>query len=184
MKLKKVFIYIVVIFLIIIITVSSTYAYFVATISSRNNSLVSNSSKLDILYTGDADISGVLNLVNSKEEGKNATVKIKLSNDSVDAKSDIYIKVNEIGRNIASDALNWELYRTFKGVVSLVDKGTFKGVSSGDKIYIDRDYRLSTDETAYTVYIWLDGNKIGNEAIGESLVGFIGAEAVHITELK
>ena len=181
---KKILIYIIVILLIVIITFSGTYAYFVATIKSSNNSLVTNSSKLDILYTGDADISGVLNLVSSKEQGKNATVKIKLSNDSVDAKSDIYIKVDEIGRYIASDALNWELYRTFKGVESFVSKGTFEGVSDGDKIYMDRNYRLSTDETSYTVYIWLDGNKIGNEAVGESLVGFIGAEAEHITELK
>jgi len=180
---KKIILYILVILLIVILTVAGTYAYFVTTINSAN-SLIGSSSKLEVLYTGDTAITGVLNLVSSKEEGKQATVKIQLSNDSVDAKADIFIQVNQIGTDIASDALNWELYRTYQGSESFVAKGTFDGVSSGDKIYIDRDYRLSTDETSYTVYIWLDGNKIGNEALGESLEGYIGAEAEHITELK
>lgn len=182
---KKLLIYVSIILLIVFITVGGTYAYFVSTISSGNkNALVTNSSKLEVLYTGDTAITGVLNLVSSKEQGKKATVKIQLSDVSVDAKADIYIQVNEIGEDIASDALNWELYRTFNNVESFVDRGTFDGVTDGDKIYVDRDYRLSTNLTSYTVYIWLDGNKIGNEAIGESLEGFIGAEAEHVTELK
>lgn len=180
---KKIIIYIITVFLIVIITVAGTYAYFVSTINS-GNSLIGSSSKLDVIYSGDVDITGVLNLVSSKEEGKQATVKIKLSNESVDAKANIYIQVNQIGQDIASDALNWELYRTYQGEKNFVSRGTFDGVSSGDKIYIDRDYRLSTEETSYTVYIWLDGNKIGNAALGESLKGYIGAEAEHITELK
>jgi len=180
---KKIILYILVILLVVIITVTGTYAYFISTINS-GSSLTGGSSKLEILYTGDTAITGVLNLVSSKEEGKKATVKIQLSNESVDAKADIYIQVNKIGTDIASDALNWELYRTYQGKESFVSKGTFNGISSGDKIYVDRDYRLSTDETSYTVYIWLDGNKIGNEALGESLEGYIGAEAQHITELK
>ena len=180
---KKIIIYIIAVFLLIIITVAGTYAYFVSTINS-GNSLAGSSSKLEVLYTGDTAITGVLNLVNSKEEGKQATVKIQLSNESVDAKADIYIQVNEIGTDIASDALNWELYRTHKGTETFVARGTFDGVSSGNKIYVDRNYRLSTEETSYTVYIWLDGNKIGNEAVGERLEGYIGAEAEHITELK
>ena len=181
---KKNFIYIGVIFLIAVIIASATFAYLFAATNSSKNAMFTNSSKLGIVYTGDADIIGLLNLVSSKEEGVNATVKIKLSSDSVDAKTNVYIKVNEIGPDIASDALNWELYRTYMGVESFVANGTFEGVSNGDKIYVDRDYILSTNETAYTVYIWLDGNKIGNEALGEKIVGYIGAEAVHITDLR
>ena len=180
---KKIILYTVIVLLIVLLTVAGTYAYFVTTINS-GNALTGSSSNLTVIYTDDADITGILNLVSSKEEGKKATVKIKLSTDSVDAKADIYIQVKEIGPDIASDALNWELYRTYHGEESFVSKGTFKDISSGDKIYVDRDYRLSTDETSYTVYIWLDGNKIGNAALGESLEGYIGAEAEHITELK
>ena len=99
-------------------------------------------------------------------------------------KIDIYMKVTTIGQDIASNALKWELFRTYQGTESFVGRGTFDGVSSGNKIYVDRDYRLSTEETSYTVYIWLDGSLIGNEALGESFIGYIGAEAQHITELK
>jgi hypothetical protein len=180
---KKLILYIIATILIVIITVAGTYAYFVTTTNS-GNALKGSSSKLDVIYSGDADITGVLNLVSSKEEGIKSTVKIELSNDSVDAKANIYIQVNQIGQDIASDALNWELYRTYQGTESFVAKGTFAGVTAGDKIYIDRDYRLSTNETSYTVYIWLDGNKIGNAALGEIIKGYVGAEAEHITELK
>lgn len=182
---KKITLYIIATILLAIITVSGTYAYFVVTTNSEiGNSIIGNSSKINVIYSGDADITGVLELVNSKEEGRQATVKIQLSNDSVDAEANIYIQVNQIGQNLASEALNWELYRTYNGTESFVAKGTFDGVSAGNKLYIDRNYRLSTDETSYTVYIWLDGNKVGNEALGETFKGYIGAEAEHITELK
>lgn len=180
---KKIILYIVGILLVATLIITGTYAYLVTTINS-GNALIGSSSNIAVIYTKDANIEGELNLVGSYKEGNKATVKIKLANDSVDAKADIYMKVTTIGQDIASNALKWELFRTYQGTESFVGRGTFDGVSSGNKIYVDRDYRLSTEETSYTVYIWLDGSLIGNEALGESFIGYIGAEAQHITELK
>lgn len=180
---KKTIISITIVLLITIITVVGTYAYIFSTISSTTNAVTTDTSLIDIIYTGGNEISGTLNLVSSKEEGKNTTVTIKLSEESVDAEADIYIKINEIDSDIATEALNWECHRTHNNETS-VTSGTFNGKTNGDKIYIDTDYRLSTTETYYKVYIWLDGNKIGNEALGASFDAYIGAEAIHITELK
>lgn len=181
---KKTFIYIIAILLLVVITVSGTYAYYVSITSSNNNAVTTDSSELKIIYTGDNAITGDLNLVNSKEEGHKATVKIALSNDSVDGKADMYIKVDSIGQDLASNAFIWETYRTYNGTEIFVSSGTFEGASSGDKIYIDTNYILSTQETSYTVYIWLNGNRIGNEVLGESFEGYIGAEVKHITDIR
>ena len=180
---KKIILYIVGILVLASLIVAGTYAYLFSTVNS-GNSLIGSSSKIAVIYTDDADITGALNIVSSYKEGNKATVKIKLSNDSVDAKADIYIYVGKIGTDLSSNALKWELFRTYQGTESFVARGTFDGTADGEKVYIDRDYRLSTEETSYTVYIWLDGSLIGNEALGEIFEGYIGAEAEHITELK
>ena len=180
---KKTILYIAIVLFIAIVTVAGTYAYIFSTIESTNNAVSTDTSLIDIIYTGGNEISGILNLVSSKEEGKNTTVTIKLSEQSVDAEADMYIKINTIDADIATEALNWECHRTHNNQTNITS-GTFNGKTNGDKIYIDTDYRLSTTDTYYTIYIWLDGNKIGNEALGAEFDAYIGAEAVHITELK
>lgn len=186
---KELYKYILVTILIIIITVGSTYAYFSSRVNTGNN-IKTNSSKLEVIYTGGTQISGNLNLVNTKEEGYNTTVNIKLSEDSVDAKADLYIYVNKITSSIANAALKWEVYKTYEGVKTFVSSGSFldcangnttKTCTNGDKIYIVKDYQLTTTDTYYTVYIWLDGNMVGNEVLGAVLEGYIGAETEHIT---
>lgn len=171
------------------ITVGGTYAYLVSRVNSGNN-IITNSSRLSVIYTGGTEINGNLELVNSKEEGYNTTIDIKLSEDSVDAKADIFIYINKITSSIANSALNWEVHKIYEGVETFVNSGTFldcingnttKTCANGDKIYIVRDYQLTTTDTYYKVYIWLDGNKVGNEVLGATLSAYIGAETEHIT---
>lgn len=186
---KKAILYTIIILLVIVITVTGTYAFFVATTGSNNN-VTANSAKLEVIYTGGTAIQGGLNLVRTKEEGFNTTVTIKLSEDSVDAMADIYIHINQITSTIATEALIWEVYKKYEGTETFVDSGTFldceaenttKKCENGDKIYIVKNYELTTTDTYYTVYIWLNGDKVGNEALGATLDAYIGAETEHIT---
>ena len=184
---KKIILYTSMVLLITIITVGGTYAYFVSTTNS--NTVSTDASELEIIYSTGEEISGVLNLVSSKEEGKQTTLSIKLSEDSVDATANVFIKIYEISEEIATDALNWELYRKPSGgSETFVASGTFKDYQNGDKFYIEENYRLTTSDTDYTVYIWLDGNKVNNidtpNVVGAVLNGYIGADAQHVTELK
>lgn len=186
---KKIILYSLILLLVVVITVSGTYAYFVSTASS-NNQVLTKASKLEVIYTGGTEINGVLNLVNTKEEGHKVTVDIKLSEDSVEATADLYIHINKITSTIANDALNWEIYKTYNSEETFVDSGTFldcasgnttKQCEDGDKIYLVKDYELTTTDTYYTIYIWLDGNKVENEVLGATLDAYIGAETEHIT---
>ena len=175
---KKMFIYIAITAIIVVITISGTYAFFVAT-TNTGNEIASEAAKLEVIYTGGTAIQGGLNLVRTKEEGFNTTVNIRLTEDSIDAIAKLYIKINEIGENIANDALNWEVYKD--NSTTAYATGTFENYKSGDKIYIVNNYDLSTTNTSFKIYVWLNGEKVGNEVLGETLDAYIGAETENIT---
>lgn len=188
MKNKNIILYVVIIILVTIVTVSGTYAFFSSTANSSEMNL--ESSKFEVIYTGGTAITGNLELVKSKEEGLSTEVNIKISDESVEGKANLYINIENITENIAVEAFNWEVYKTVNGNESFVNSGTFidcekdgvkKQCESGDKMYIVKDYLLTTTNTTFTVYLWLDGYKVGNEVIGSSFNGYIGAESENIT---
>lgn len=185
---KKTVLYTTIVSFITVITVSGTYAFLTSTANS--NEINFNTSKFEVIYTGGTAIEGNLELVKSKEEGLNTTVNIKVSEGSTIGKANLYINIEEITSSIATEALNWEVYKTINDTKSFVNSGTFtdckeketkKQCEDGDKLYIVNDYELSTTNTAFTVYIWLNGYKAGNEVIGSTLKAYIGAESENIT---
>jgi len=190
---KKIVLYIIAILIIITITVGATYAFFNASVDSGNKD-ISNTAILEVVYTKGNAIQGDLNLVNSKEEGFDTTVMIKLSEESIDAVADLYIHINQISSSLATEALIWEVYKISGETETLINSGDFldcdnngttKKCANGNKIYIVNDYKLSTNETYFKVYIWLNGNKIGNEVLGANLDAYIGAGTEKISgELK
>lgn len=176
--------------LLTILTVGGTYSFFTATANSNSNEINFNATKFEVLYTGGTAIEGSLIPAKNKEEGFNTTVNIKISESSVQGTANLYINIEQITASIASEALKWEVYKTVDGTNSLVKTGSFvdcetsgtkKQCAAGDKLYIVKDYPLSTTNTAFTVYIWLDGYKSGNEVIGAQLKAYIGAESGNIT---
>lgn len=175
---KKMLIYISITALIIVITTTGTYAFFSAS-TNTGNGITSEAANLEVIYTGGTAIQGTLNLVRTKEEGFNTTVNIRLTEDSIDAMAKLYIKINDIGETIANDALNWEVYKD--NSTTAYAKGTFNDYKSGDKVYIVNNYDLSTTNTSFKIYIWLNGEQVGNEVLGATLDAYIGAETEIIT---
>lgn len=183
---KKTILYTIMILLLTIIAVGGTYAFLVASASSQNE-IVTNAHKFEVIYTGGTSISGPLNLASNKEQGRKTTVNIKVSEDSVLGKANLYIKIDEISEVIANDALVWEVYKNEEKTA--YKEGTFEkcGESAneicaeGQKLYLVRDYKLSTENTSFTIYLWLNGNKVDNNVIGASFSGYIGAESENFT---
>lgn len=187
---KKIGLYIIITLLLIVATITGTYAYMIATINSSNNAVNTSGTNLKVVYSGGAAIEGILNLSNDKTGGLNTTVNIKIAEDSVVAKAHLYIDIEKITSSIATNALNWEVYKTVNGVESFVNSGTFadcltgttaRKCVAGDKLYIVNDYQLSTEDTAFTIYVWLDGNKVGNEVVGATFKGIVAAESENFT---
>ena len=186
---KKTLTYILILSIVTILTVSVTYAYFSATTST--NTPTAQTHQLEVIYTGDTEISGNLNLVKTKEQGFKRTVSIGLSENSVGAAANLYISIEQITSTLATDALTWELYKLTDGEEVYVNSGTFldcgdigetkSKCTAGNRIYMLTGYELSTTQTQYVLYLWLNGYKAGNEVLGATLKGYIGAETENIT---
>lgn len=180
---KKIIIYSIIILLSIIIVVSGTYAFFQTLV--EGTTISTDSSNFEVIYLGGEKIGGQLELTNSKTENMKTTVNIRVAPNSVLATANLYIQIENISENIAINALKWEVYKTYKGETKFVDTGSFdeceensikRKCKADDKIYIVNDYRLSEENTAFTIYIWLDGNLADNKVIGGTFKGHIGAE--------
>lgn len=189
---RKTLTYIGILLLVTIITVSGTYAFFTATITTEDPMAV-ETHQLEVIYRGDTEINGSLNLVKDKSGGHRREVSIGLSGNSVGASANIYINIDQITSTIATEALNWEIYKIENGeeVEEGAKRGTFidcgqpgeskTTCSAGKRIYMISDLELSTTPQTFAIYIWLNGYKVGNEAIGATLRGYIGAETENIT---
>lgn len=187
---KKMLTYISIIFLLTIIVAGSTYAYLIATTNSSINAVSSEGAKIDVVYTGGTTIEGLISMSEDKTGGLNTTVNIAITEKSVIVKSNLFININQITSSLATEGFIWEVYKTVNGVTSFIDSGTFldcksgnttKKCAAGDKLYIVNDNILSTTNTSFTIYVWLDGNKVGNEVMGAKFSGTIAAETEKFT---
>ena len=183
---KKTILYTTTILLLTIITVGGTYAFFTANANSED-ALVTDAHKFEVIYTGDTAFDGPLDLSSNKEGGINKTVNIKVSEDSVLGKADIYFQIEEITENIANDILVWEVYKNNettaykKGYFNQCGENKNEVCINGSRLYLLEGYKLSKDNTSFTIYLWLDGSKATNNVIGATFKGYIGAQSENIT---
>lgn len=178
-------------FLIIaIITIGGTYAFFTARTTS-DKPLLTGTHQLEVIYTGDTEINGNLNLVKDKNDGHRRQVSIRLSENSVGASANIYINVDQITSSLATAALIWEIYKIENEQEIKVDDGTFLDCgqldetktkcTNGKRIYMINNLELTTTPQTFAIYIWLNGYKAGNEVLGSAFKGYIGAETENVT---
>lgn len=182
---KKKYIYsILLISFITIATIGVTYAFFVATTSSKNN-INTTSQKFEVIYSGGGEITGPLKFGLSKEEGKKTSVNIKVAPGSIEAKGIIYINIEEISPELAVSGFNWEVVGTKNNLQVYNQKGTFAGTNNTTNkiINIVDDYLITEDNTKFDIYLWLDGNKLGNEVLTSSFKGYIGAKVDNFTAI-
>lgn len=186
---KKIIAYIFVLLIVAIITIGSTYAFFTASITE--DPFTSQTHQLEVIYTGDTAISGGLDLVRDKTGGHHREVSIGLSENSVGAAANLYIHVESITSTLATEALTWEIYKKVNNQEELVKTGTFvdcgaidatkSKCTAGKRIYMITGLELTTTPQSFVVYIWLNGEKAGNEVIGATFKGYIGAETENIS---
>lgn len=189
---KKITVYIIIVLVITLVTAGSTFAYLISQTNSASNFLLGEGAELNVVFTKGAALEGGISPGVDKTFGLNTTVNIGITEDSVVAKANLYINVNTINSQLATEGFIWEVYKTVNGETTFVDSGSFvecrattgedtKICATGDKLYIVNDYILSTTMTSFTVYVWVDGNKTGSEIVGASFKGTIGAETEKFT---
>lgn len=176
---KKILTYALILTVVALVTISGTYALFTASTSTELNN--AGAHQVQVRYTGDTQIEGFIELVKTKEEGFRRVIRIGKGEDSVPVTASIYMYLTEITEGFTSKALKWEIYKISDGEEIYINDGTFENAESGNKIYLNQDFELSNELTEYVIYIWLNGYEAGNEVIGASLLGYIGAESSVVT---
>ena len=187
---KKNIKYILILILLVIIISGSTYAYFSATIV-RNNAIRTTGDVLEVIYSGDTAINGIIELSRNKDGGHRRETQIGLSERSVGIAAHLYIDIQNISPELAVSGLKWEVYTLKDGVETFYSSGTFlqcgeigqtkSKCKSGDKLYMVTNYDLAVTQTTFVVYLWLNGEEVGNKVIDKRLVGEISAETIFLT---
>ena len=167
-----------------IIIIGSTYAFFTSTAKANNNA-AANSKNFEVIYTGGGkNLSGTLDPCTKKEDGINTTVNIKMAQNSALAKATLYINIEKITSNLAVEGFIWEVYGTNEsGEEVYYKKGNFAGTTDTDKntINIVEDYKLSYENTSFTVYLWVDANKVNESILNSEFKGSLGAKTENFT---
>ena len=169
---------------IIIILLSTSFAFFVWSNNSNQNTNISfNLNGLDayIHYNKGTDVlTGTL--LPSTDYSGGISTEIELWKDPSAASrtlyGHIYLDITTIGTNLANEpALKWAI--TSNGEV--LNTGDFVGKSNGNSIDLKLNIPLNTTKQLYQIYIWLDESMEVNDAIeGESISTIVRAEATEV----
>ena len=178
---KKLIYSISIVLLLIIAVIGGTYSFFAATTDNKN--VITNSSKFEVIYTGGTEIKGPIELSEDRTGGINTTVHIKVGEGSSQALSYLYLNITEMTDNLSVSNVKWEVSGIQKGNEVYTNSGTFLGynATTNNKIPLVEDYRLTEDQTDFTIYVWIDGNNTGNEILGATFDGFISANTEQFT---
>lgn len=168
--------------LLIIISVSSfTYAYFVGRTDEKE--VETESGELGVTYNITDNITGEkLMATSSREEGLRASAIARLNTSSVKALFNLYITPTTIDSGLAIQALKWEVDVIDKdGVVNETITGDFSGAIEDTAIKVINGYELTTDDTTFDIYIWLDSSLLTEPIDDKRFVANISADSVDIT---
>lgn len=155
--------------LIFIVLLGSTYSFFQA--STNSNSFGAASDVLELDFVGDTDINQILLLGTSRDDGIVRNAKAKLADNSMDALLSLYVKFDILPSEFATEGFKYEVFVGNES--SPRSSGNFIGAKEGEMFKILSDIELTHTYQNITIYLWLDGNLIGNELKNKTLSGSI-----------
>lgn len=166
--------------LLIGVVFGATYAYIVA----RTNEVTANTGtgKLDVVYNVDSGTTGELIPSTSREDGLKSVATAKINTGSVPAAFNIYITPTVI-EGLAVAGLKWEVEGYVSGNSAPVysNNGNFDGATANKAIKIVDGYNLTTSETTFNIYIWVDNSLMNSSMAGKKFTAKISADSVPVT---
>ena len=178
---KKIILISIIIVLVVSLVVAGTYALWTWN-SNVNKNVVFNTSKGMQYYiyydAGESKFVGDFQASDSYTGGIHTTITMGKSSEiaNIGLYATINMTIKAIGSNLAnSSALKWVITKgnsTNPGTV--LNSGSFIGHSLGDNIVLAPSIEITTTNTEYTIWIWLDssmnpGDKISGETIDASV---------------
>ena len=156
------------IILIITIIVSSTYAYYVWTTSdSEVTKIVAEVGYATVTFDGGSDINANLKPVPDKSQGIIKAIKVKA--DTTGFNFNLYLDIINIDTGLKDISFRYELYKS----TTKVKEGNFSDTylnsntttcskNNTKHITLLSNESISTSNTTYTLYIWIDGANYEN----------------------
>ena len=149
--------------LVITIAVSSTYAYYVwSTSDNEVTKIVAGVGSATVTFDGGSDINASLRPVSDKSKGIVKEIKVKA--DTTGLTFNMYLDITSIATELKDVSFRYEFY---KGTTK-VKEGNFSdtylnsnttdcSTNSTKHITLLTGESISTSNTIYTLYIWIDG---------------------------
>ena len=167
-----------VVLLLAVIVSGTTFAFFSSSVNGQNNSIKYDSTNLDIIYKKGEPISGPMNVVSKKEDGKVTSIEMKLSETSAKgAKINLLMNITSITENLAISGFIWQVDVYENGTLTRTNTNNFLNKHNNDVITLIEDYELTTTNAVFTVYLWVDGNNSTNNVMNGSFDGYISAKS-------
>ena len=177
---KKILIYLTTLFLIAVFTIAGTYAYFSGFVT-RQKAVESGTHQIQVIYSGAEPIEGEIELTVEKTEDMRRELTIALDENSLAAAANFYIHADKIDPGISRPGFKWEFYEVKGEEEEFISSGTFENLKSNERIYMKNGLVLSTEVRKFAVYFWANGHEVGNEAVDQVFMGYVGAETEPVT---
>ena len=139
------------------LAIGLTYAWW--TWNSTTNTDVSLTiDGININYEAGSDITNIKLLpVSSKEKGVEDNIAIK-KDITVSSNTNVYMDLNMslelFPDGLKHESLKWEIYKDN----TLINSGNLGSSNQGDVVKLLSSEKVTTVESIYTLYIWIDGN--------------------------
>ena len=149
--------------LVITIAVSSTYAYYVwSTSDNEVTKIVAGVGSATVTFDGGSDINASLRPVSDKSKGIVKNIRIKA--DTTGLTFNMYLDITSIATELKDVSFRYEFY---KGTTK-VKEGNFSetylnsnttdcSTNNTKHITLLTNESISTSNTIYTLYVWIDG---------------------------
>ncbi len=165
-----------------VVIVGSTYAFFSSSIGGNRN-ITADSSDFSVIYTGGTEINGEMPVTTDKTNAFSTSVNIRMAENSVLAVGTLYITIESISENLRIPGFKWEVYKVVNNSEVLQSRGNFNGYNdtNNNVVTIVNNYQLSTTNTTFVIYLWVDGTLTNNNVLGGIFSGYIGAYTMPFT---
>ena len=165
------------IIILVISVIGSSYAYYrIVLFNDLTVNPITNGLDYYINYAKGTDItSSVLEPSTDYSGGNSVTITFYKKDNTYDIYGHIYLDVTSVGTALSSSA---SLKYTVLSNDIIISQGTLGGIANGDSLLLAVNIPLSTEQTEYTVYLWLDDtNSNASSAENETISATVRCEA-------
>ena len=165
------------IIILLIVVIGSAYAYYrIVLFGDLTVNPITNGLDYYINYAKGTDItSSVLEPSSDYRGGNSVTITFYKKDNTYDIYGHIYLDVTSVGATLSSSA---SLKYTVLSNNIIISQGILGGIENGDSLLLAVNIPLSTEQTEYTVYLWLDdANSNASSAENETISATVRCEA-------